>query len=91
MNDELGPAEQLRCAARLIERAVAQLDLTSEKCGCCGARQFKDKTHATVARSLENTPSTLLRQALLLDGSPEALAARRKRRVLDRSIKQARA
>jgi hypothetical protein len=69
MNEEMGPAGLLRAAARLVERAQAQLDTTQTlRCAHCGSRRFNDIAQARVADRIAETPRKLAEAADALDG-----------------------
>ena len=69
MNEQMTPAGLLRAAARLVERAHAQLDVTQVAgCQCCGAKRFANIQHARVADRIDETPRKLLESADILEG-----------------------
>lgn len=69
MNETMNPAGLLRAAARLVERAHAQLDTRQvESCTCCGAKRFVDIQQARVADRINETPRKLNESADILEG-----------------------
>lgn len=90
MATELGAADLLRSAARLIERALIKLDVREVKCGSCGLPHFENKEHAHAYRQLTDTPVKLTRWADVLDAKPEAVAARAERSAVDQNMKRGR-
>ncbi len=69
MNRDMTPAAMLRAAARLVERANAQLDVTPEQgCTCCGAKRFRNIAHARAADRIGETPRKLNETADMLEG-----------------------
>lgn len=60
------PATLLLSAARLIERALIQLDMGETKCADCGGRHFHNRTHAKAYERLTNTPARLRGTVTLL-------------------------
>lgn len=69
MNESMPPAALLRAAARLVERAHAQLDTRQvEGCNCCGAKRFVNIQHARVADRIGETPRKLHDAADIIDG-----------------------
>lgn len=53
------PSILLQSAARLIERALIQLDLSEAPCPCCDAGQFYNLEEARVYEQLSDTPTKL--------------------------------
>lgn len=85
MNQEMKPAEQLRSAARLIERALTQLDLNERPCKDCGTRLFDNREHGKINEALVNVPERLRANADRLDeldGKPKTKDIRRDGRRL---------
>lgn len=69
MNETMSPAGLLRAAARLVERAHAQLDTRQEEgCACCGAKRFANIQQARVADRIAETPRKLTESADILEG-----------------------
>lgn len=59
-NTEMPAPELLISAARLIERAAAQLNTTSRKCPCCNDDLYENLDHARVAnQQLKELPEKL--------------------------------
>ena len=55
----LGAADLLRNAARLVERALIQLDMQEAACPHCDARTFANREHARVYEAVTNIPERL--------------------------------
>lgn len=69
MNETMTPAGLLRAAARLVEKAHAQMDVRQvEGCTCCGAKRFVNIQQARVADRIAETPRKLNESADILDG-----------------------
>jgi len=64
----LSPPELLRAAARLIGRAMAQMDTETETCRCCGLHKMRNRTQGLAHQRLEPTIARLRREADALDG-----------------------
>jgi len=69
------PANLLRAAALLIERATSKLDGTHHACGECRAKRFANKEHGRVLERVDGLPDRLRASAKLLDEAPEPAAA----------------
>jgi hypothetical protein len=81
----MSASDLLRAAARLIERALIQLDTRKSTCGSCGVEHFGNLPHAKAYKQLTDTPDKLQRTADTLEGKgdlPESFtsALDRKRR-----------
>jgi hypothetical protein len=63
----------LRSAARLIERALIQLDVQESRCVTCGIKRFTNLTHAKAYQQLTDQPDKLTRTADALEGLDESL------------------
>ena len=63
MNEEMGAANLLRAAARLVERSLLKLDMREAPCPHCSARLFANIDQARVYEGLSDTPSRLLAAA----------------------------
>lgn len=74
---DMKPADQLRSAARLVERALDQLDLKEAPCAHCGTRLFHNMPEAKINEALANTPERLRSAADRLDELAGKPAARR--------------
>lgn len=68
MNQEMRASALLASAARLVERALGQLDIEEYDCDKCGRKSFKNNTEARVRESLMALPSRLLSAAEKLEG-----------------------
>lgn len=69
MNETLNPPALLEAAARLVTRAIRQLDATEEApCPTCHLRRFRNKEEARVYESLSALPSRLRNAAAKLQG-----------------------
>ena len=60
-------ADQLRSAARLVERAIIQLNMAEAPCPNCNARLFADRESARVYEGLSDTPDRLRKTAERID------------------------
>lgn len=70
MARELSAPDLLRSAARLIERALIQLDMRESPCLECGTKLFAKFEHAKVYQSFSETPDKLKGAAEKLDQMP---------------------
>jgi hypothetical protein len=59
MNEQMTPELQLRAAAQLVERALAQLDSANVACLCCERPTYANRLHSHVHSRLRETPSRL--------------------------------
>lgn len=63
-NETLPPDGLFDAAARLIERALEQLDRREhQRCVECGSRNFSNRAHARIQEWTENMPARLRRAA----------------------------
>ncbi len=83
----LPAADLLRSAARLIERALIQLDMTYTECGECEHKHYNNRDHYFAYQGLTDTPTKLNRLADQLAGDPVARAERERRRQQDLALK----
>lgn len=60
MNTEMKAPDLLRSAAKLIERALVQLDTTSAPCPHCRTTLFRNLDHGRVTEQLSNLPGKLI-------------------------------
>ena len=67
MNEEMKASDLLRAAARLIDKAIAQLDPKEGTCDRCGHREFGNKPVAKVLEQLVDQPAKLRQQAARLE------------------------
>ena len=56
---EVGTADLLRSAARLVERALVKLNMTEAACPHCDSRTFANREHARVYEAVTNIPERL--------------------------------
>ncbi len=70
MATELDAPDLLRSAARLIERALIQLDVRESNCLECGTRQFRNLAHAKVYEVTTDKPRQLQEAASRLENVP---------------------
>lgn len=59
MSDIDKAIEQLRQAAKNIERALSNLDLREQECGECGTRHWANLTHARINQQFDDAPLRL--------------------------------
>lgn len=64
---EIGAADLLRSAARLVERAITKLNMAEATCPTCDARLFADRENARIYQALAETPERLRNTAERLD------------------------
>lgn len=65
-NESMNAAGLLQAAAQLVDRALAQLDMSAEVCGECQRRRFVNIDYARVFDGLEHVPERLRQGALRL-------------------------
>jgi hypothetical protein len=70
-NHEMGPAELLVAAARLVERARAQMDSQTRQCKCCDFTMYRNVDQYKVWRSLAELPDKLRNSAFTIEGSTD--------------------
>ncbi len=63
----------LEAAARLVERAIIQLNVSKTECLGCGGQLFENRTHAKVYERITNTPDKLRDAAELLRTGSDGL------------------
>ena len=66
---DIGPADLLRSAARLVERAIVKLNMAEAACPTCDARLFADRENARIYQPLTDTPERLRNTADRLDAA----------------------
>lgn len=66
---EIGTADLLRSAARLVERTLIKLDMVEANCPTCEARLFRNREHARIYEQISDTPDKLRRLADRIDES----------------------
>lgn len=71
MNRDMSPPDLLRSAAKLIERALVQLDTTSAPCPHCRTTLFRNLDHGRVTEQLVNLPGKLIQLAGRIANSTE--------------------
>lgn len=69
MNESMRPADLLRAAARLIERAHDHIDVRAAPCPHCDVQLFENVTQARIRERLTETPGKLRAMARELDDS----------------------
>lgn len=83
MNEEMKAPDLLRSAARLIERAVIQLDTGSTTCEHCHVPKFKNLLHAKAYQQLTDQPHKLTNLAGMLEEGGMVPAKGLGRRVVE--------
>lgn len=59
MNQEMKASDLLRNAARLVDRAMLQLDHTFTPCRCCHVPVYRNTAQARIYERLTDTPEKL--------------------------------
>lgn len=62
-NETMKAGDLLRSAAKLIDRAKAQLDVGEKPCRTCRCRVFDNPTHARVNERIAQMPTKLAEMA----------------------------
>jgi hypothetical protein len=78
MNKQMRAPDLLRSAARLVEEALKQMDMTETAC-TCGARHFHNPVDAKVHEQFSETPRKLRDAADRLTAILPVEATRRQR------------
>lgn len=74
-NHVMGTPDLLRAAARLVDRARADLDTSGERCTCCGLFVKENMTHYTIDTQCASAATKLRRFADELDRKPTNIDA----------------
>lgn len=59
MNKDMSASDQLKAAARLVNKALLQLDVQQETCTGCGRISFLNYGEAKIYEKFCNLPDTL--------------------------------
>lgn len=72
-NETMSPVALLDAAAKLVERALGQLDATGDRCPTCNLKNFRNWSQAKVHRDLSAIPERLRQSSAQLRNEPQLM------------------